>query len=447
MNHPIDMILLHPPRILLAATCLLFLFSCSTAPTTSSPTILKAPAPTLAAPTSTPYPTSTPVPPSDHRIGVRVVDGVGEFFDRVTGEKFIPRGMNYIHLGLQTDASGNSTTYHAVFDPGKYDSQQIASDLVRMQSDGYNVVRVFLSQNTLGSSGGGLSAAYMGNIVNFLKLAKQTGIFVMFTQDWLPGGKYGELINPDCCTQFTMMNLNYLSPAGLKANQAFFKDFVSTLIGLNAPMDAIFSFELRNEMFFETDLPPLSLKEGTVTAANGQTYELSNAADKQRMVEDNLVYWIDQVRLSILQVDPTALVSVGFFHPQVPNRSRIGDTRLAVAAPAIWNSQADFIDLHAYPAFELNLKQYVQNFGVNGMKTKPIVMGEFGGEVSRIPSVAAAARLFVKWQVESCGYGFDGWIFWTWNETEEPGFYNALQGDGQIEKALAPVTRPDPCKP
>jgi dsDNA-specific endonuclease/ATPase MutS2 len=41
------------------------------------------------------------------------------------------------------------------------------------------------------------------------------------------------------------------------------------------------------------------------------------------------------------------LVSVGFFHPQAPNPSRIGDPRVVVSAPAIWQSQLDFIDLHA----------------------------------------------------------------------------------------------------
>jgi hypothetical protein len=55
------------------------------------------------------------------------------------------------------------------------------------------------------------------------------------------------------------------------------------------------------------------------------------------------------VRTGILQLDPTALVSVGFFQPQTPNPTRVGDARLVVTAPAIWNSQADFIDLHAYP--------------------------------------------------------------------------------------------------
>ena len=38
-----------------------------------------------------------PTAPPAHRIGIRVVDGRGEFFDRGTGEQFVPRGANYLH--------------------------------------------------------------------------------------------------------------------------------------------------------------------------------------------------------------------------------------------------------------------------------------------------------------------------------------------------------------
>jgi hypothetical protein len=55
------------------------------------------------------------------------------------------------------------------------------------------------------------------------------------------------------------------------------------------------------------------------------------------------------------------------------------------------------------------------------------------------------AQRFVKWQGESCAYGFDGWRFWTWDTMEQPDFFNALQGSGQIESSLAPINRPDPC--
>ena len=44
--------------------------------------------------TSTSTVPDSPTPPV-HRIGARVVDGVGEFYDTSTGERFVPRGMNY----------------------------------------------------------------------------------------------------------------------------------------------------------------------------------------------------------------------------------------------------------------------------------------------------------------------------------------------------------------
>jgi len=425
--------------------CFCLLASCNLrAETTASPTSL----PVRPSPSEETILPTTPLAsysPPEHRIGIRVVNGVGEFYDRVTNEKFIPRGMNYVHLGPQTNPYGQSATFHAVFDPDKYDSARVGAALKRMHDDGYNVVRVFLSQNTIGTANDGLSEAYMKNIADFLTLAKQNQIYVMFTQDWLPGGKYDTLIGSDCCIQFNLMNLNYLSPAGLDANVAFFKDFVQGLIDQQASLDAIFSYELRNEMFYETNQPPLSLTQGKITAANGKVYDMASAQDKEQMVNENLVYWINSVRAAIIEEDPTALVSVGFFHPQKPNPARMGDPRLAVTEPAIWQSQADFIDLHAYPGFELNLKQYVENFGVKDMQQKPVLMGEFGGEVSRFPSIDAAAQGFVNWQVESCKFGFDGWIFWTWDDVEEPGFFNALAEDGKIEKALAPVTRPDAC--
>ncbi len=314
-----------------------------------------------------------------------------------------------------------------------------------MHADGYNVVRVFLSQNTIGTKEDGLSKEYMKNIADFLTQAKQNQIYVMFTQDWLPAGKYDSIIGRDCCTNFNLMNLNYLSPGGLDANIAFFQDFVQSLFDLRAPTDAIFSYELRNEMFYETDQPPLSLTQGKITAANGKTYDMASAKDKEQMVNENLVYWIDAVRAAILEKDPSALVSVGFFQPQTPNPSRIGDTRLAVTEPAIWQSQADFIDLHTYPGFELNLKQYVENFGIKDMQQKPILMGEFGAEVSRFMSSDVAIQRLINWQVESCQYGFDGWLFWTWDDNEEPDFFNALMDNAKIEKALAPLTRPDAC--
>ena len=49
--------------------------------------------------------------------------------------------------------------------------------------------------------------------------------------------------------------------------------------------------------------------------------------------------------------------------------------------------------------------------------------------------------------MESCDYGYDGWLLWTWDTEEQTDFYNGLTGEGQVNQALAPVNRPDPCQP
>src|SRR5512142_1203204 len=94
-------------------------------PATSTPTL---PPPPTSLPTATSTATIEPTPvPPEHRIGVRLVDGKGEFFDRQTGEKFSPRGNNYIRLGLQEPLFGGETfTYHSTFNVGTYEADRAA---------------------------------------------------------------------------------------------------------------------------------------------------------------------------------------------------------------------------------------------------------------------------------------------------------------------------------
>ena len=72
-------------------------------------------------------------------------------------------------------------------------------------------------------------------------------------------------------------------------------------------------------------------------------------------------------------------------------------------------------------------------------------MGEFGAVTSAHPSPAAALSALVAWQRDSCPYGIDGWLLWTWDTDEQPELWNALRGGGVIEQGLAPKSRPDPC--
>ena len=274
-------------------------------------------------------------------------------------------------------------------------SARLEAGLSRMQREGYNVIRIFINPENpfgIGTPRDGLSAKYMDNLTDFLVRARAHGIYVLLIGGWMPGGKYGALVNTDCCTLFNWNNAQILPPHSVLAYQTFYADLIQGLINRHAPLDAILAYELQNEAYFDSNYPPLSMKTGKITTANGKTYDMASAAERQMMMDEGLVYWIDNVRRSILQLDPTALVTVSFYEPQNPHPTRQGDPRLIETKPAIWNSTLDFIELHAYPGVNLSLPQYVDNFKMAGMEAKPIVLGEFGAFRSDYSSANIAAE-------------------------------------------------------
>jgi hypothetical protein len=136
---------------------------------------------------------------------------------------------------------------------------------------------------------------------------------------------------------------------------------------------------------------------------------------------------------------------MGFFHDTEPNPARRGDNRLVRTRAVIERSTADFVDIHPYADDELTFPQFMQNYGIDGPTAKPIVMGEFGGSKRGFASATQAATALSSWQKQSCAYGIDGWLLWTWDTEEQPDLWNALSSGGVIERALAPKSRPDPC--
>ena len=417
-------------------------------PTTSPPTLTQPPTPTA---TALPPATITPTPAlPEHRIAIRTVNGMGEFYDRLSGEKFIPRGNNYIRLASQQGFSGETFYYHSTFNTNLYNPAEVEAALSKMRGEGYNVVRVFMQGSCkdycLGDPHGGLLEGYVANVADFLEKAKLLGIYVILTIDAEPGTPYyWKLLDSTWSEDFGGTNKNILTGGGILVGRVFWQDLIEELLRQNAPLDTILAYELRNELFFEANATPLSYSSRSIRTANGKTYDMASAESRQHMMDENLLNWIDQIRTAILERDPSALVTVGFFVPQAPHPARIGDVRLINTGPVIWDSSLDFIDLHPYPGFGFNLSQYVDNFGMEGMEEKPIIIGEFGAALSSYTSEALTARALHDWQVESCQYGFDGWLLWTWDTVEQPEFYNGLTGSGEIDQVLAPVNRPDPC--
>jgi hypothetical protein len=313
-----------------------------------------------------------------------------------------------------------------------------------MQASGYNTVRVWMNgccPKSIGDPAGGLSSAYIANMVDFLQRAGSHGIFIIFTVDWMPSqGGYTD--SYDSCTQFSDVNTLNLCSGGVAANTAFFHDLAQALVDQGAPLEAILAYELRNEYFYSFTNPPLNWTSGTVTVADGNTYDMSDPVSRQQMMDAGLIYLTDQARSAILGVDPTALITVGFSQPQGPNST----------GPPIANSTADFVDIHAYPIVGgLTLPQIIQNFGfVEYQQQKPVLMGEFGALQSDYPLITDAASILQTWQLQSCPYSVKGWLLWTWDtekpEQVPPPFWAATSSDGSVNHALATAQRPDPCQ-
>ena len=387
----------------------------------------------------TPSPTSQPESVT-HRIGVRVEDGEGEFYDRLTGETFVPRGFNYVRVAPMPGAPGNM--WHATLNPGYYDPEKAEAALGQMQALGYNVVRIFIDccrpGVNAGDPNGGVSQAYLENTIDFLNKASAHGIYVLMIFDLTPAqGGYDELWQ-QCCTLFDGENLRYLTRGGHTAERRFNRDFIQALINRGAPMEAIFAYDLSNEVAFSVDKPPFSLDSGKVTTANEKTYDMSVPEDKTRMMDENLVYWVDQQRANILEVVPTALVTVSF--PAI----NTGQTTVH-PWPAVYESTADFVDLHTYMGWGLSLDQYMERFGVTAQPEKPIILGEFGAARRAFPDIAVATRVLQDWQAASCAYGFDGWLYWTWDVNGQDDLWHGLSENGEIAAALSPAERQDPC--
>jgi hypothetical protein len=390
--------------------------------------------------------------PKAHRIQIRRIGKNAEFFDQATGKRFIPRGNNYIRLDhLRKKTEGTMLLYHSTFNNNLYEHARALRSLTRMSEEGYNTVRVFLNPVTDGgitSDKFELSSSYVDNLADFLTIARTSHIFVLITVDWIPLPRPGGTPDPLWCSDYQCTNRQILSVDGVSANQTFFRQLVEALIKHSAPLDAVLGYELRNELTFEPDLPPLSTKSGTIRTANGLTYDLSSAAEKGRMVEEGLVFWIDRMRDAIRGVDPTALVTVGFIPPQKPHPIRIGETKLSITSGPIRRSTVDFVDLHVYPVLDrMTMRDFAENFDIVGQTAKPVIIGELGAMTATYPSAEAATAAMLDWQAASCSYGIQGWLLWSWDVDHQNDSWAAVDSDGLLEKALSPKNRPDPCAP
>jgi hypothetical protein len=410
--------------------------------------------PTPHRPGITTNPTVRPTSPpavADHLIATHRIYGIAEFYDTVTSQNFVPRGVNYFVLVPVQDHYEDR-----LFAGGVYDHSRTQADFSALSAAGYNTVRIILDGCTSGNTcigvqdGQGLNPAYLDNIVDLMNLAKDANLFLLLASSDLPEqGGYDALANQEASASFAAgRNAEFLTSAGIRATQRYWADLLGGLASRQAPFDIILGWELLNEQYYLSDQPPFSLNTKKITPANGKTYFMFDSNQVQALAVDGMRYYINQLRQTIITYDPTALITMGFFAPDKPNPWREGDNRYVETAGLLSNSSLDFFELHTDPAGELSLPELAQNFGLDGHVTKPVIMGVVGASTWVYPQISDGAIGIQDWIAASCSLGFTGWAYNGYYPSPA-GLADATWGfvdsHNYLMKALSPKIQPDAC--
>ena len=392
---------------------------------------------------ATPAPSDTARPQAEHRIAVRQVDGQGEFYDKQSGEKFTPRGVNYVFVPV------GDTYTNILLHVGTYDPQRTRDDFTHLGSLGYNSVRVFLDHCNWGPgcianvNEPGLNPAYLDNIADMMQAAREASVYLLFTSNDLPdAGGYADEANRGAGEDFSgYRNSYYLHRWAISATRRYWRDLLTGLVDRHAAFDAVLAWQLVNEQWMFRDQPPLSLASGIVETTTG-FYDMNDLQQKEQMVSDGIIYYIAQVKEEILLHDASALVTMGFFVPELVAPGWYVET-----ASLLERADLDFFDFHAYSG-SISLLAHAEGFGMIGYTIKPIILGEYGAFRHLYEDPETAARVTTRWMSESCQLGFDGWLYWTYYPAAADvgdRTWGLVDEDDYLLELFAPRNQPDPC--
>lgn len=382
------------------------------------------------------------------RIQVRqAADGTGgEFYDSATGERFIPRGVNHVtraNVVRSAPERPRGVTW-SNFAVGVYDRRAADRFLNEIVSYGYNTVRVFIANDLVGNiPGPGLDKGYMDNVANFLSLAKARKVYVIPVINGFPwGATYWPTLSASESEQMSDSNAHFLNQRYIDARKQYLQDFVRALLERNAAVDHILGYALENEFSYNAKEKPFTLTRGSVRTASG-TFDMSKQADRAQMMDSNMIQYTNQLTAAIKQVDPQALVTMGFHDPTADRSNRIFETYWMFVDPEKGGSSVDFVDLHIYP-FYGTVSSHLANFRISN-RNKPILVGEFGADKHTYGNAEKAAQKLEELQTEFCKQNFRGWLLWSW-DTIDPDYYTGKEQNHKINSSLARAASESMCR-
>lgn len=391
------------------------------------------------------------------RIDIQESEDGAQFVLKDSGDTFFVKGFNYIRLRA---ADGKTGGDHSTFDAdtnntrAHYDPERVEAMFSALEKAGYNTVRVFIIGRSKTNPGIGgnydttkaLYEPYMENFLDFLRRATHHGIrvFPTFGDGGLPLNAYyldrfkGKAINK---------NAMILTKKGIAARTEHITSFLSYIKDKEpALLTTLLGLQCQNEAYLLADQWPFTEKEGTFTAANGKTYDLSKTDERQALMDESYRYYHKHVVDTVKAIDAEMLVAEGVFVPRAvkkdPNEhagvwpGKTKEERYPPMLTAIGKGALDFLDVHFYrpggvesvdQAFRLNL-------GSTGFfspemdeirKEKPVIMGEFGAFNFVEKTFEEAVDNMVRVRDLALEAGMNGMLYWTYDSFEQPKIYHA----------------------
>ena len=423
------------------------------------------------------------------KIQTRIVYGKGEFYNFISGEKFVPHGNIYVDLEYFDPPDPRyiywslpEGWWSASFGKEYYDSSKAEQDLEEMKNSGYNVVRVYVDSyfhdfNSV-LNGERMNRDYLDNFVDFLRIARDKEIYAIPSWGYLPE-TYNDVIDlkpaPENVDGF---NAYFMHQGVIDAYGMYITDFLKEVEKRDSSLlNVIFGIEILNEPFFTTSdweknpAKPFSLRQGFVTPASGGTYDLSRVEEREKLIDDSTKYWLKQVFGRVKREYPSILLSAGgVFSPYATGRtgydgllldengkvvgSLFNDGRMPLKMSTLAESQfVDYLSFQGYPnpmdySLVYDISKDMASIDINNVSLdKPRIINEFGVAEIYYPTIDKAVNALLNQAINSCNYGFEGWVLFTWN-TEIPGGdggWTAVEDGGKIKNALSPFLRPDIC--
>lgn len=367
------------------------------------------------------------------RIQLGEIKGKNVFMKSDKNEIFVPRGFN--HVVLEFGSSG----WHALFNTNVYKPDEIDTVLKQIAESGGNVIRVWAwgTQNEYGflsdKENQILNIEYMNNFIDFLRKSAQHNIYVIPILDEYP--KFGgfEKILTDLHTlserddpHVTGYNRQFFWDSFVKAKAIAIKHFVQYIKDTDPSLlSTVLAWSVQNEVFVMNSEGPFSTFSAEIQLPDGSKGKVATQEERQKVYDQVVLYWANELAKAVKSVDPSALVTAGMWTSDSAGRKPISgllfddkDIRFP-PRPSILggdHSLIDFIDIHIYPWD--NTSRVNRECHEYGLVKKPVIVGEYG--VFQNVSIEQAKLMLKEFLQQAYDMKYIGDLYWVWDLTAIP---------------------------